>query len=186
MAVSRPFSNTSVFSREGANDFYQRHRNWDRNLESSDYYERHAAGPQKEFQYKESKCLTIVRSIRCLWLPALPSQPVRHKRHRPICSMFHLHLMQRQHLYRSSGLATRSRTTCPGFVDRYAEALSAATGQTVEVKNLSDKSSTARMVSALPATCSRRLHSPLGPGQRGDRACPDRPWFCSAYSVITL
>jgi hypothetical protein len=42
MAVSRPFSNTSVSSIEGANDFYQRHRNWNRNLEGSDYYERHS------------------------------------------------------------------------------------------------------------------------------------------------
>jgi hypothetical protein len=41
MAVSRPFSNTSVSNIEGANDFYQRHRNWNRNLEASDYYERH-------------------------------------------------------------------------------------------------------------------------------------------------
>ena len=41
MAVSRPFSNTSVSNIEGANDFYQRHRNWNRNLEASDYYQRH-------------------------------------------------------------------------------------------------------------------------------------------------
>jgi len=41
MAVSHPFSNTSVSNIEGANDFYQRHRNWNRNLETSDYYERH-------------------------------------------------------------------------------------------------------------------------------------------------
>jgi hypothetical protein len=41
MAVSRPFSSASVSSIEGANDFYQRHRNWNRNLEASDYYERH-------------------------------------------------------------------------------------------------------------------------------------------------
>jgi hypothetical protein len=40
MAVSRPFSSTAV-SIEGANDFYQRHRDWNRNLEGSDYYERH-------------------------------------------------------------------------------------------------------------------------------------------------
>lgn len=42
MAVSRPFSDDSVSSIEGANDFYQRHRNWNRNLEGSDYYERHS------------------------------------------------------------------------------------------------------------------------------------------------
>ena len=42
MAVSRPFSSSSVASIEGANDFYQRHRNWNRNLEGSDYYERHS------------------------------------------------------------------------------------------------------------------------------------------------
>jgi hypothetical protein len=41
MAVSRPFSNTSIPNAEGANDFYQRHRDWSRNLEGSDYYERH-------------------------------------------------------------------------------------------------------------------------------------------------
>ena len=41
MAVSRPFSNSTVSNIEGANDFYQRHRNWDRNLEGSDYIERH-------------------------------------------------------------------------------------------------------------------------------------------------
>ena len=41
VAVSRPFSSTSVAGIEGANDFYQRHRNWNRNLEASDYYERH-------------------------------------------------------------------------------------------------------------------------------------------------
>ena len=43
MAVSRPFSNDSVSSIAGANDFYQRHRNWNRNLAGSDYYERHSA-----------------------------------------------------------------------------------------------------------------------------------------------
>jgi cobalamin biosynthesis Mg chelatase CobN len=42
MAVSRPFSSELVSSMEGANDFYQRHRNWNRNLEGSDYYERHS------------------------------------------------------------------------------------------------------------------------------------------------
>jgi hypothetical protein len=42
MAISRPFTNASVTSIEGANDFYQRHRNWNRNLEGSDYYERHS------------------------------------------------------------------------------------------------------------------------------------------------
>lgn len=42
MAVSRPFVNTAVPDAAGANDFYQRHRNWNRNLEGSDYYERHA------------------------------------------------------------------------------------------------------------------------------------------------
>jgi hypothetical protein len=41
MAVSRPFTNASIIAREGANDFYQRHRDWNRNLEASDYYERH-------------------------------------------------------------------------------------------------------------------------------------------------
>ena len=41
MAVSRPFSSDSISSIEGANDFYQRHPNWNRNLEGSDYYERH-------------------------------------------------------------------------------------------------------------------------------------------------
>jgi hypothetical protein len=41
MAVSRPFSNASVPTMEGPNDFYQRHRDWNRNLEASDYYERH-------------------------------------------------------------------------------------------------------------------------------------------------
>ena len=41
MAVSRPFANESAPGREGANDFYQRHRNWNRDLEGSDYYERH-------------------------------------------------------------------------------------------------------------------------------------------------
>ena len=41
MAVSRPFSSAPVSSVAGANDFYQRHRNWNRNLEASDYYERH-------------------------------------------------------------------------------------------------------------------------------------------------
>ncbi len=41
MAVSRPFSDAPVSSIEGANDFYQRHRNWNRNLQGSDYYERH-------------------------------------------------------------------------------------------------------------------------------------------------
>jgi hypothetical protein len=41
MAISRPFSNASVPTIEGPNDFYQRHRDWNRNLEASDYYERH-------------------------------------------------------------------------------------------------------------------------------------------------
>ena len=41
MAVSRPFSNNTISNIEGANDFYQRHRNWTRNLEGSDYVERH-------------------------------------------------------------------------------------------------------------------------------------------------
>jgi hypothetical protein len=40
MAVSRPFSSQAV-SVEGANDFYQRHRDWNRNMEGSDYIERH-------------------------------------------------------------------------------------------------------------------------------------------------
>lgn len=42
MAVSRPFTNTSAPNAAGANDFYQRHPDWNRNLEASDYYERHA------------------------------------------------------------------------------------------------------------------------------------------------
>jgi hypothetical protein len=42
MAVSRPFTNTSASNVAGANDFYQRHPNWSRNLEGSDYYERHS------------------------------------------------------------------------------------------------------------------------------------------------
>lgn len=41
MAVSRPFSSSAVPSSAGPNDFYQRHRNWNRNLEGSDYIERH-------------------------------------------------------------------------------------------------------------------------------------------------
>jgi hypothetical protein len=41
MAVSRPFSSASVPTMEGPNDFHQRHRDWNRNLEASDYYERH-------------------------------------------------------------------------------------------------------------------------------------------------
>ena len=41
MAVSHPFSSVSVSPIEGANDFYQRHTNWDRNFEDSDYFERH-------------------------------------------------------------------------------------------------------------------------------------------------
>jgi hypothetical protein len=41
MAISRPFANTPITAREGANDFYQRHPGWSRNLEASDYYERH-------------------------------------------------------------------------------------------------------------------------------------------------
>ena len=40
MAVSRSSSSTAV-SIEGANDFYQRHRDWNRDLEGSDYIERH-------------------------------------------------------------------------------------------------------------------------------------------------
>lgn len=42
MAVSRPFTNTAAPDAAGANDFYQRHPNWGRNLEGSDYYERHS------------------------------------------------------------------------------------------------------------------------------------------------
>ena len=42
MAVSRPFVNNAAPDAAGTNDFYQRHRNWNRNLEGSDYYERHA------------------------------------------------------------------------------------------------------------------------------------------------
>ena len=42
MAVSRPFSTSSVPTIEGANDFYERHPNWNRNLAGSDYYERHS------------------------------------------------------------------------------------------------------------------------------------------------
>ena len=41
MAVSRPFSNSSVTGAESANDFYQRHPDWNRKPEASDYYERH-------------------------------------------------------------------------------------------------------------------------------------------------
>jgi len=41
MAISRPFSSDSLSTIEGANDFYQRHPNWNRNTEASDYYERH-------------------------------------------------------------------------------------------------------------------------------------------------
>jgi hypothetical protein len=39
MAVSRLSSSAS--EADGASDFYQRHRDWNRNLEGSDYYDRH-------------------------------------------------------------------------------------------------------------------------------------------------
>jgi len=42
MAISRPFASAPVTAREGANDFYQRHPGWGRNLAASDYYERHS------------------------------------------------------------------------------------------------------------------------------------------------
>ncbi|MGZ9234512.1 MAG: hypothetical protein ACXW4E_03230 [Anaerolineales bacterium] len=42
MAVSQPFSNAPASAAAGANDFYERHPNWNRNLEASDYYERHS------------------------------------------------------------------------------------------------------------------------------------------------
>lgn len=42
MAVSRPFSSASAPSLSGANDFYQRHPDWNRNPVASDYYQRHS------------------------------------------------------------------------------------------------------------------------------------------------
>ena len=41
VAVSRPFASASVSSIAGANDFYERHPNWDSNAIASDYYQRH-------------------------------------------------------------------------------------------------------------------------------------------------
>lgn len=41
MAVSRPLAITPVASGAGANDFYQRHPDWNRAPAASDYYERH-------------------------------------------------------------------------------------------------------------------------------------------------
>jgi hypothetical protein len=42
MAVSRPSTNTAAPQVAGANDFYQRHSNENRDLEGSDYFERHS------------------------------------------------------------------------------------------------------------------------------------------------
>lgn len=52
MAISRPFASSPVTAREGANDFYQRHPEWTRNVpyaaipvtgaaEGSDFFQRH-------------------------------------------------------------------------------------------------------------------------------------------------